>query len=123
MPPETCRVMVVDDEALVRDLLHMFLVGEGYEVIAFASGTEALGAVPAFRPDVILVDSRMPGLSGTDVLGELRRTRVTVPVILISGTPGRPGEGFFCALLKPFDLQTLAEVVGAAVNHRRSSDA
>jgi FixJ family two-component response regulator len=123
MPPATGRVMVVDDEALVRELLHIFLAGEGYEAIAFATGTEALGAVPAFHPDVILVDRRMPGLSGTDVLDELRRTGVTVPVILISGTPGRPGEGFFWTLLKPFDLRTVGEVVAAAVNHRRSSEA
>jgi FixJ family two-component response regulator len=48
---------------------------------------------------------------------------VTVPVILISGTPRIVEEGFFRVLRKPFDLRALADVVTAAVNHRRSSSA
>jgi len=70
-----------------------------------------------------LVDMLMPGLSGRDVLDALRRASVTVPVILVSGTPRRVEEGFFRVLVKPFDLRTLAEVVAAALNYRRSSGA
>jgi CheY-like chemotaxis protein len=113
--------MVVDDEPQVRELLRDFLTGEGHELATFATGAEALDAVPTFQPDVILVDMLMPGLSGRDFLEALRRAGVTVPVILVPGTPQVVNEGFFRVLVKPFRLRTLAEVVAAAVNHRRSS--
>jgi CheY-like chemotaxis protein len=117
------RVLIADDEAHIRELLRDFLAGVGYEVLAVATGAEALAAVPTFQPDVILLDMLMPGLSGRDVLDALRRTGVTVPVILISGTPRLVEEGFFRVLRKPFDLRTLADAVAAAVNHRHSSSA
>ena len=121
MPSATGRVMVVDDDALVRGLLRDVLSGEGHVVVAFASGAEALQAVPAFQPDVILVDMRMPGLSGIDVRDELQRTGGTVPVILITGTPGQAESGFFSTLTKPFSVATVAKIVAAAVNHRRTA--
>jgi CheY-like chemotaxis protein len=92
MSPASGRVLVVDDEPQVRELLRDFLTGEGYEVATSASGAEALDAVPTFQPDVILVDMRMPGLSGADVLHALRGARRTMPVTLMSGTPWRPVE-------------------------------
>jgi CheY-like chemotaxis protein len=75
--PTTGRVLIVDDEPPIRELLRDFLAGRGYEVAAAATGGEALAAVPTFRPDVILVDRLMPGLSRTDVLDALRRGGVT----------------------------------------------
>jgi FixJ family two-component response regulator len=64
----------------------------------------------------------MPGLSGIDVLAALRRAGLSVPVILISGQV-IVREGFFGVLSKPFKLRRLAEVVAAAVDHRRTSAA
>jgi len=69
------RVLVVDDELHVRDLLRDVLTTMGDEVVTVATGAEALEVVPTFQPDVILVDMVMPGLSGTDVLDALRRNR------------------------------------------------
>ncbi len=85
--------------------------------------SQALDAVPTFRPDVILIDMVMPDLSGTDVLAALRRAGVTVPVILISAYDVSATEGFFRVLRKPFNLRTLAEVVAAAVDNGRTSNA
>ena len=113
------RVLVVDDEPHIRELLRDFLAGRGYEVASAATGGEALAAVPTFRPDVILVDRLMPGLSGTDVLDALRRGGITAPVILMSGHHATVPEGFFGVLRKPFNLPRLAQVVAAAVNHGR----
>ena len=87
------------------------------------TGAQALDAVPTFQPDVLLVDMLMPGLSGRDVLDSLRRNGVTVPVILISGGPNVVAEGFFEVLRKPFNLRTMAEIVAAAVGHRRTTSA
>jgi putative two-component system response regulator len=113
------RILIADDEPHVRELLRDFLTGEGYEVVMVASGAEALETVPTFQPDVILVDMLMPGLSGRDVFDALRRAGVTVPVILISGTPRLVEEGFFRVLRKPFDLRAIADVVAAAMGHGR----
>ena len=100
-------------------MLRDFLTGQGYDVATAATGAQALDAVPTFRPDVILVDMLMPGLSGKDVLDALRRAGVTVPVILISGNSHIAGEGFFEVIRKPFDLRMMREVVAAAADHGR----
>jgi two-component system, OmpR family, response regulator MprA len=117
------RVLVIDDEPHIRDLLRDFLTTVGDEGATAATGAEALEAVPIFQPDVILTDMVMPGMSGTDVLDALRRAGVTVPVILISGQPITMPEGFFGLLRKPFDLRKLAEVVTAAMDHGRTERA
>jgi CheY-like chemotaxis protein len=117
------RVLIVDDEPHVRDLLRDFLTTVGDEVVTAATGEEALEVVPIFQPDVILTDMVMPGLSGADVLNALRRAGVTVPVILISGQPITMPEGFFALLRKPFDLRKLAEVITAAMEQGRTERA
>ena len=117
------RVLIVDDEPHVRELLREFLTGLGYDVATAATGLDALDAVPDFRPDVIVLDMLMPLLSGKDVLGALRRTGSTAPVILISGNDDSTNEGFFAVLTKPFDLGGMAGVVAAAVHHGHRGDA
>ena len=117
------RVLIVDDEPHVREMLRDFLEGTGYEVATAATGRQALDAVPTFQPDVILIDMLMPNLSGTDVLDALHRAGVTVPVILMSGHQAAAREGFFGVLMKPFNLRSLAEVVATAMGHGRTPPA
>jgi CheY-like chemotaxis protein len=113
------RVLIADDVPEVLQLLYDSLTAHGYEVLATPSGVKAIEAVPTFRPDVILVDMKMPDLSGIKVLDALRRAGMTVPVILISGQLPKAREGFFATLKKPFDLDTLARTVGDAVRQLR----
>jgi len=120
MTAASARILFADDEPHVRELLRDFLTGLGYDVATAATGTEVLRAVPAFQPDVIVVDMLMPGLSGHEVLDALRRRGATVPVILISGNEHSTAEGFFAVLEKPFELRRMAEVVAAAVNQGRA---
>jgi FixJ family two-component response regulator len=122
MTKQPGRVMVVDDEPHVREFLRDFLTSLRYEVAAFATGRQLLDAVPTFQPDVIVIDMRMPGLSGAEVLAALRRAGVTVPVILVSGNQLTVPEGVFDFVKKPFDLRTLAGVVSAAVDQGRTDD-
>jgi len=117
------RVLIADDGPQIREWLRDFLTSQGYEIAAVATGAQLLDAVPTFQPDVIVLDMVLPDLSGTDVLAALRRGGLTMPVILISGHEITVREGFFGVLQKPFKLRRLAEVVAAAVNHRRSSSA
>lgn len=67
------RVVVVDDEALVRSGFAFILnAADDIEVVAAVDGPDALAAIRALRPDVVLLDIRMPGLSGLDILAALR---------------------------------------------------
>jgi two-component system OmpR family response regulator len=117
------RVLVVDDEPFVCDVLRDFLTTVGDEVATAASGAEALELLPAFRPDVIIVDMVMTGMSGTDVLDAVRRAGFTMPVILMSGHVTTMPPGFFAFLRKPSDLRKVQEVVAAAVRHGRTDQA
>jgi CheY-like chemotaxis protein len=116
------RILVADDEAPIREMLCHFLTHEGYVVSSVETGRDALAAVETFRPDVILVDMVMPGLSGADVLIALRQTRVTVPVILMSAYDVVVGDAFFTVLAKPFDLPAMADAVAAAAARGRTAD-
>jgi two-component system, OmpR family, response regulator len=115
------RVLIADDEPHLRELLRDFLTHEGYEVATVATGADALEAVPTLRPDVVLLDMLMPGLSGTDVLRTLRRAGHTVPMVLTSGAPVSAAEGFFAVLKKPFNLRAMADTVAAAVHHGQTA--
>jgi DNA-binding response OmpR family regulator len=77
------RVLVVDDEPMLRNLLSRLLRMEGYDVLEAADGDAALEVVAAQAPDLVLLDVMMPARDGIDVLGDLRKIS-EVPVILVS---------------------------------------
>jgi CheY-like chemotaxis protein len=118
-PLTQARILIADDVPAVVQLLRDVLIEQGYDVQTATTGIEALNAVVTFQPDVILLDMQMPGLSGMKVLDELRRAGLTVPVILISAHPPKAREGFFAVIKKPFDLDTIARTVAAAVRQTR----
>ncbi len=77
------RVLVVDDEPVVRDVLSRYLLREGFTVTEAADGSAALAAVEEVSPDVVLLDLMLPRLSGLDVLRALRLNG-DLPVIILS---------------------------------------
>ena len=86
MSPAT-KIMVVDDEEMVRILIQKALREAGYETISAASGEEALQKLsqpPEERPALVLLDIMMPGMSGIEVLKAMRE-RFDLPVIMVSG--------------------------------------
>jgi DNA-binding response OmpR family regulator len=82
------KILVVDDEPAVRGFVRYSLSGANFEVIEATSGTEALGMITSSRPDLVLLDIRMPGMDGLDVLRHLRKSPATksVPVMFLTGT-------------------------------------
>jgi DNA-binding response OmpR family regulator len=82
-PPGLCRVLVVDDEPMLRNLLSRLLRMEGYVVLEAEDGQTALDVVAREKPDLVLLDVMLPARDGLDVLGDLRRTS-DIPVILVS---------------------------------------
>jgi two-component system nitrogen regulation response regulator NtrX len=85
--PDSFRasVLVVDDEAAIRDSLHMILEYEGYRVDEAASGTQALAKVGERAPDAIVLDIKMPEMDGLEFLKALRERGYDMPVLMISG--------------------------------------
>ncbi|MFE0023280.1 response regulator transcription factor [Amycolatopsis sp. NPDC059021] len=79
------RVVVVDDEALVRTGLELILNAAGdVRVVATATGAEAMAAVTGHRPDVVLLDIRMPDVDGLTILRQLRETTPQTPVAILT---------------------------------------
>jgi two-component system, NtrC family, nitrogen regulation response regulator NtrX len=78
-------VLVVDDEAAIRDSLHMILEYEGYRVEEAASGSQALTRVGERAPDAIVLDIKMPEMDGLELLKALRERGYDMPVLMISG--------------------------------------
>src|SRR5215216_4911632 len=79
------RILVIDDEAAIRDSLRMILEYEDYQFAGAASGQEGLALVQRERPDLVLLDIKMPGMDGIEVLRKLHALDDTLPVVMISG--------------------------------------
>ncbi len=76
------KIMIVDDEEAIRLLYKEEFEDEGYEVAAFSSGQEALEAFEKEKPDLVILDIAMPGMSGLDVLGKIKEMSPETPVIM-----------------------------------------
>jgi two-component system nitrogen regulation response regulator NtrX len=118
-------VLVVDDEADIRSSLRMILEYEGMTVREAPSGAEGLERAAAERPDVVLLDIKMPRLDGLEVLAELRRRDPSLAVVMISGhaTVATAVEatrlGAFDFMEKPLERDRVLLVLRNALERRR----
>jgi CheY-like chemotaxis protein len=114
----TGRILIVDDEKIVRRVIARTLEGHGYETVAATDGTEALARVEQDGPfAAVVLDLSMPGMSGAETLAELRRIDPSVPVLLTSGYSEsrealRTSEGV-AFLAKPFEPRALVDALQA----------
>ncbi len=79
------RILVIDDEAAIRDSLRMILEYEGYEFLGASTGPEGIAIAERESPDLVLLDVKMPGMDGLEVLTRLKATQDSLPVVVISG--------------------------------------
>jgi two-component system response regulator PilR (NtrC family) len=118
------RVLVVDDDETIRDTLYE-LLSEEYLCQTAESAEKAFARLEADTYDVVLTDISMPGLSGLELLGQVRQRFPDTPVIIISGisdqehAQGLIKLGAFDFLLKPFKLEVVEKSVKRAVEFRR----
>ena len=121
-------VAVVDDEAPVRTALRRLLHLADYDVSTFASGEEFLESIPGHRPDCVLLDVHMPGLTGFQVQEKMLGSSLDMPVIFITANEDRGIDeaasraGCVCVLHKPFSNDTLLAAVFAALHRFDSTD-
>lgn len=123
------RVLVVDDEAAIRRLLVDYLSTrpEPYEVMAAADGFEAGRLVASFRPDVVLLDLKMPGLDGFQVCRTIKAEPETARIVVIAMTGYYTPEtevrilecGAARCVPKPVDPATLAGIIDSHLNPTR----
>lgn len=128
------RILVVDDNHLIRRLLDLILEGGGYVPVEAESGEEALALIGEAAPDLCIVDEAMPGMRGSDLIRALRGSpdpRIRgMPIIGISGRSGASREllaaGATTFVPKPVDepgiLSAIALVLSSASRDRRAGN-
>jgi two-component system, NtrC family, response regulator HydG len=124
-PDQTARILVVEDDAEMLDLIREHLEAEGYEVLALGRGAEAVARLRGESFDVVLTDLRMPEVDGMEVLRAARETQAETPVILLTAfgsiqTAIRAiREGAYDYVAKPFSLEEIGLLLDKALEARR----
>lgn len=114
------KIMIVDDDKNICELLQIYLQKEGYHVTAMSSGEEAVEVFPKLRPDIILLDVMLPGMDGWQVCREIRK-RSMAPIIMLTAK----GDTFDKVLglelgaddyiVKPFDAKEIIARIKAVL--------
>jgi FixJ family two-component response regulator len=126
-------IFVVDDDEAMRDSIHWLLESVNLETRMFASASDFVASCDPDDEGCLLLDIRMPGMSGMELLESLKYSGITLPVIIITGHGDVPmavralKHGAFDFIQKPFNAQELLNRVNAALemdrnNRRRSSE-
>lgn len=117
------RILVVDDEVMVCNLLKDFLILKGYEVFTASDGYIAINKVKKLNPHLVLLDIVMPGISGVEVLKEIKKLNSKTGVIMITAVPDQGiitesiDLGAYDYIRKPMDLKHVENVVMLAINN------
>jgi DNA-binding NtrC family response regulator len=119
------RLLIVDDDATIRESLSEALAEEGFDVDCAENGTRAISALGAVPPDIVLADVRMPGMDGLELLRLLRERAPSIDVVVMTAFDDMPTvvaamrEGAADFLVKPLDLHDLRRVLGRVLDDRR----
>jgi CheY-like chemotaxis protein len=116
------KILLVDDNAVVRDMLVDLVGSLGYVADAASGGAEALALFDRNRYDIVLTDLLMPGMSGWEVLAAVRQRDPRMPVVIITGTPAvgdpRASQPGVAVLKKPVDVKALNETIKEKLSQR-----
>jgi DNA-binding NtrC family response regulator len=127
MTERNLRVMIVDDEEVLRDVLEVVVRREGFEVVLASSGEEALNLLDGEEVDLVILDVMLPGISGIDTLRAIRISNPTLPVVVITAFSSIDGAieamkfGAFHYIPKPFKNEEVVLTVNKALEQRRLS--
>lgn len=127
MTSTEATVFVVDDDPSIRKSLTRLIASVGFKVETFASAQEYLKQDPCEGPACLVLDVRMPGMSGLDLQAELTSTGLCIPMIFITGHGNVPMSvkamkaGAVDFIEKPFDEQTLLDAINEAVKRDRKA--
>jgi len=119
------KILVIDDEEAICDACSQVFTKDGYLVETCLEGTSGLKKIDNFKPDVVFVDLKMPGISGLEVLDELReKNKDVVPIVItgygtIESAVESMKKGAFDFLCKPLTADKLKEVTNKALGNRK----
>jgi len=108
------KILVIDDEVEMGEIVHDYLSDEGYKTFKAADAQEGIGLVKKEKPDVVLLDVIMPGMSGLDCLKQIKKLSPQTFVIMVSALQDEHiakqaiQHGAYDYLTKPFDLSFLS---------------
>jgi DNA-binding response OmpR family regulator len=111
------RILLIEDQIAVAELLRDALCRDGHDVSVALSGEEALDILPGYRPDAVFLDVLLPGMTGVEVLREIRARDTRLPVIVLSGcatdeeADALRGLGIQDLIQKPQTLTHLTEAL------------
>jgi two-component system response regulator AtoC len=117
-------ILVVDDDESIRGLLQSFLEDQGLRTVEAKGGQEVIRAINKHRPDLVLMDVRMPGMSGLEVLEQMKKQHIDVPVLMMTayGSANVAIEaiqrGAYDYVTKPLHLDDLVMTVRRTLDHR-----
>jgi len=122
MKPEKTKVLLVDDEVELTASISRILLRRGFEVDTAENGLLALAMIAKKHYDVMVLDFKMPGMNGIQVLSETKRIDPSVQVILLTGHFSVTDEedtlktGAYAYLLKPYPMMKLVDLITAAAS-------
>jgi DNA-binding response OmpR family regulator len=117
------RILVVDDEQDIRDVLTRFFTGKGYEVLTAESGEASLQTLEKEKVDAVLLDIRMPGLGGVETLRRIRNKWPALAVVMVSAEDDEDvarqtiQDGAFDYVVKPLELGYLERTLYLKLVH------
>jgi len=120
---DTPRILIVDDEPMIRDLLEQALSMMGQSVETCSSGRKALETLTAQPFDLVMLDVGLPDMDGFETMAAIQAQSPQTPVILISGDAADQSrdkalaKGAFAYVIKPIRLEDLAETIREALNN------
>jgi CheY-like chemotaxis protein len=124
---KSVRILVIDDEENLRNLLSEILITYGYQVKVAPGGEEGLASFQEEKYDMVITDLGMPGMSGWVVSKEIKRMDPTTPVVLLTGWSVQPEDEKLkdkeadLILPKPFQLEQVLSVVQKALSLKEVS--
>jgi len=121
------KILVIDDEPLVVEVLKIMLEIKNYEIITASNGIEGIERSVREKPDLVILDILMPGMDGYQVCRKLKEDRktMTIPVIMLTALGGQSAEkekgyssGAYGYIFKPFDEEKLLKSVERALKYK-----
>jgi DNA-binding NtrC family response regulator len=119
------KILIIDDDPSIRETLEMFLHEKGYEVMTSEDGGKGLEAVQRERPDIVILDIRLPGMDGLEVLRKIKEKGEDIYVIMITAyhametTIQAMKLGAYEYIHKPIDVDELEIAIDKVVNNRK----
>lgn len=119
------KILVIDDELFVRELLQEFLSKEGYNVYLAESGEKAVNMIKANPVEIALIDLKMPGMDGISTLKEIKKIAPSTIAVILTGYPTIESSiealrsGAYDYVVKPFKLNDLKNTIEKALNEYR----